>query len=402
MKKSLLTNIVRQSLLNPLLFNNSYSSWHNKPASWPDIRKNCQKGHIYLLADTRYPIGFIVSATGGYSVKIDGISYDDYASNAQFSMADWSGYTATEGYEIDYPAGAIKAHIVDIFPQTASENIAAFKCARVAASGTEEQGVLWAHFNLTNAIKIVGVMSSESGYHNRLVEAITAKNNLIIYNVASSLNQSGIYTAFTSCEALQYLPVLKAENQTYASGYYQTLRDVPVKKIIIKNNNGGELFNILKSAKIEELNIENGLTLGSGTGTWTNASSSTNLKKFPKINSNKAENFIMYEVPSLEPVNIDDRFNDIRKLFRFYGTASVPTPALKSLRVSNNAPFDGATPQIQVDYTDLDKQALAQLFNDLPSVSAGQIISIVGARGTADLTAEDEAIATDKGWTIAK
>lgn len=403
MKNSLLTNIVRQSLLKPLLFNNSCSDWQNKPASWPDIRKNCQKGHIYLLADTRYPLGFIASATGGYSVKIDGISYNNYASNAQFFMADWADYTTTDGYEIDYPAGAIKAHIIDIFPQTESENITSFQCSRVAASGTEEQGILWAHFNLTNAISINSSFGTDTTIRNFLLKALTAKNNLIVYKVASSTSNSGFYSTFSRCQSLEFLPVLKAENQQYPSGTYLSFLQVPIRKVVIKNNNGQESVRIINQSQIEEFSVENGLTLGTeGLQALNDAHGATKLKRFPKINQNKAENFQMYNCPALEPVNIDDRFNDIRKVFRFYGTSSIPTPALKSLRVSNQAPFDGAAPQINVDYTDMDKHAIIQLFNDLPEVSSGQIISIVGATGASDLTAEDEAIATNKGWTIAK
>ena len=126
MEKFLTANIVRKTLSTSLLLKNPISSWHGKPASWPDIKTNAEEGHIYLLCDTRYPIGFAATATGGYSVNIDGVAYADYENNAQFSMADWSNYTDTEGYVIDYLEGATKAHIIDIYPQTESENITAF------------------------------------------------------------------------------------------------------------------------------------------------------------------------------------------------------------------------------------------------------------------------------------
>ena len=403
MEKFLTANIVRKSLLTSLLSKNPISSWRGKPSSWPDIRTNTQDGHIYLLCDTRYPIGFAATATGGYSVNIDGEFYGSYNSNAQFSMADWSNYTDTEGYAIDYPEGATKAHIIDIYPQSTFNNITGFHCVKYADDTTESQGILWAHFNLINAIKIAYSFGPESYRTNPLLKAITAKNNLITYSVANTLPQSGIYGAFRNAISLDYLPILKAEDQTYPSGTSIAFASVPVKKVVIKNNNGKEDFGFLNKTQIEELDIENGLTLASGTGTTSDASGATKLKKFPKTNQNKAENFQMSDCPALGNVNIDDRFNDIRKLFRFYGTSTIPTPALESLRVSNEAPFDYATPpQIKVDYTGLDSNALVQLFEDLPSVSAGQIISIVGATGANDLTTEDKAIATAKGWTITK
>ena len=401
MEKFLTANIVRKSLLTSLLTNKPIDSWRGKPASWPDIRKNTQDGHIYLLCDTRYPIGFTATATGGYCVAIDGENYGNYNSTAQFSMADWSSYTDTEGYAIDYPTGASKAHIIDIFPQTSGNNITAFQCNRVAASGNEAQGVLWAHFNLINSIKIGNLFGSGSTYKNTLVEALTAKNNLITYSVSSSSGY-GIYSSFYGCQSLEYLPVLNASSNQISTNTYAALVQVPAKKVIIKNNSGQEGFGILNQSQIEELNVENGLAIRSNVGSDNDAHGATKLKKWPKTNEIKYENFQMYNCPDLEPVNIDDRFNDTRKVFRFYGTQSVPTPALKSLRVSNQAPFSGDEPQIKVDYTDMNRAALVQLFNDLPTVSGGQIISIVGATGTSDLTADDEAIATAKGWTITK
>ena len=401
MEKFLTANIARKTLLTSLLTKNPICSWRGKPASWPDIRTNAEDGHIYLLCDTRYPIGFTATATGGYSVKIDGLAYADYETNAQFSMADWSGYTDTTGYTIDYPEGATKAHIIDILPQTVGENITVFKCSRTAASGREDQGVLWAHFNLTNVIKITYAFASETQVKNALLQAVTAKNNLIKYKVENGV-QSGFYSSFCDSTFLEYLPILKAENQTYPSGVYIAFRGAPVKKVIIKNNNGEETMSLINSSKVEEFVIENGLTLGSSTSSQGDAHGATKLKKFPKINDNKAENFQMYNCPALEPVNIDDRFNDIRKLFRFYGTSTTPTPALTSLRVSSSAPFDGASPQIKVDYTDMNRAALVQLFNDLPTVSDGQIISIVGATGASDLTEEEALIPDSKGWTLTR
>lgn len=299
----------------------------------------------------------------GYKVYIDETLYGTYNSGSTCNIT-WSTSGITTGDDITTPT-ALKAHKIWIEPATEGNNITAFHCNRVAASGTEEQGVLWAHFNLTNAIKIVTAFGSTS-YENLLMKALTAKNNLVVYTVASTASQSGFYMSFYHCESLEYLPVLKAENQTYSSGVYIPFHRVSAKKVVIKNNNGGETTALINSSKVEEFVVENGLTLGSSTSNQGDAHGATKLKKFPKINDNKAENFQMYNCPALEPVNIDDRFNDTRKLFRFYGTQSIPTPALKSLRVSNEAPFDGADPQINVNYTGMDRTALVQLFEDLP------------------------------------
>ena len=99
---------------------------------------------------------------------------------------------------------------------------------------------------------------------------------------------------------------------------------------------------------------------------------------------------------------IDDSSNSSRKVLRFYGNSTAPVRGLKGLTVSNEAPFDGASPQLNVSYTGLDRQALRQLFKSMPTVSASQVCNITGATGSADLTAEDLAIATDKGWSVVR
>ncbi len=256
-----------------------------KPSSWPDIRKSVIPNSIRLLADTRYPIGFIATVTGGYSVDIDGEHYGNYNSATQFSMADWSSYTDTDGYDITYPEEATKAHIIDIYPQTSGENITAFHCARVAASETEQQGVLWAHLNLTNSIDLSkGFNYTE--YYNDLMEALTCKGN--------KLTLLGCDYCFYGAESLEYIP----QKTDYS--------------------NVSDMTNYI-----------------------TNAS---NLGK----------------------TNINATSTTLTKIGT-YGNSSHFINNLKSLRVSNEAPFNNNTsPQIDVSYTGMDRSALVQLFNDLP------------------------------------
>ena len=80
--------------------------------------------------------------------------------------------------------------------------------------------------------------------------------------------------------------------------------------------------------------------------------------------------------------------------------AAIQTARFTGLRVSSSATFGGATPQINVSYTGMDRTALVQLFNDLPTVSGGQVINITGTTGSEDLTVDDVMIAVNKGWTV--
>lgn len=371
--------------------------WRGKPASWPDIRKNTEDGHIYLLVDTRYPIGFSVTATDGYSVKIDGIAYEDYNSQAQFSIADWTDYTATEGYSIDYPTGATKAHIIDIYPQTENENITAFHCARVAASGTEAQGLLWAHFNLTNQITPAFLAGRSGQYTNAIAKAITAKNNVL--NVSSSINS----LAFNAT-ALEYIPVIDGDNETVNCA--SSFAGSGVLKITIKNfkmsaTNSTALF---YNSKVQDVIFNNIDT--SAVSNFTNFFAlATNLKKVPNgmdFSSATTMPSILQNNSSLQDTVLDvSSATGLTRLGCYGSSTTYFVGGLKGLRVSSEAPFDNATaPQINVQYTGLGRAALVQLFNDLPTVSGGQIINAVGCSGTSDLTDVDKSIATDKGWTI--
>ena len=74
---------------------------------------------------------------------------------------------------------------------------------------------------------------------------------------------------------------------------------------------------------------------------------------------------------------------------------------LSSLRLRNSGSgqYGGASPQINISFTNLSQAALVQVFNDLPTITA-KTINITSATGAAALTAGERAIATGKGWTI--
>ena len=253
--------------------------------------------------------------------------YDTYSQTfytpAEGSSPESLGYDTSHkiGYDINYPTGASKAHIIDIYPSSESNNITAFRCQRVAASGTEEQGVLWAHLNITNAVNLSkGFAYTE--YYNDLLTAVTAKNNRIMSN--------GLDYCFYNALSIEYLPKIDYSNIS-------------------------DMTNFITNAK------------------------------------------------DINKTNVDVSANTTLTKIGIYGDSSHFMEGFKGLRVSNYAPFNDATnPQINISYTGINKAAIVQIFQDLPTVSDGQSIDITGCTGTADLTANDETIATDKGWTIIK
>ena len=377
------------------------------PSDWVDIRSGALNNSIYVLvghaADySQYAkFSFIANtSTSGntYDVYVDGIKQTTTASGTATTL-DWQTLALDSGYDVTHPS-ALRTHIVRITPTQSTDTFTRFRIYDI--SGQRDQGLLWLHFELSNPIQIANLCATDTSVRNFLLQAVTAKNDNITYTVNSNSVNSGFYGAFRSCTSLKKIPVLTAESTQYASGTYISFIDVPLKKVIIKNNSGREELRLINSAKTQEFDIENGVILSSASSGITDAHGAVNLKKLPSINASDAATFQAHGLTSLQDTFVDDSSNSSRKLFRFYGTGAEPVRGLKGLVVSNEAPFYGESPQINVAYTGLDRQALRQLFKSMPTVSANQVCNITGATGAADLTAEDLAIATDKDWTVTR
>ncbi len=369
------------------------------PSSWPDIRNSAAQ--ISLLATNAggsYPkLGFSATVTGGYSVYIDGIKYADYASAAQCSI-DWAAYSATAGRAVTTPA-AYMAHVVEIYPKINGNNISAFKGARIAASGEESQGILWAHFNITTLIQVNNAFGSYSYYKNPLLHAITAKNNRLLISNCFGM----IATSTSSNPLLSYLPVMDLSQNTAAFSlsdfFCQGVKEAVLKGITSTVTSMRNIFNAnpsLKKAVLINCDL-------SKVTDWVNCHfNNRSLVKIPAYNYAAATdmgNFLT------DAVNLADTYLDVSAaagLTRIGCCASpaYPMRGFKGLKVSSSAPFTGSAPQINVSYTGMDRAALLALFSSMPAVSGGQVCVITGASGTAALTPADIQIATGKGWTV--
>lgn len=378
------------------------TGWLGKPADWSDIRKDCPKNSIALYAGVKSDysaydnLGFTATCVGGYKVYIDETLYGTYNSGAQCNIT-WSTSGITTGDDITTPS-ALKAHKIWIEPATEGNNITAFRCNRVAASGNEYQGVLWAHFNITNTINIGSCFGNPNTYRNNMLKAITSKNNL--------LSVSQLSNAFQYSSSLQYTPVFLGYssyvNATSAFQINNIIPNISFKDIEIRYvNNAFNNCNYLEKIKTSN----SFFNLGSD---CSNAFYNCYRLKTPimvDFNYANATNMtdFMRNCSAIEDMTLDVRAASGLTKIGCYGSSQYFMSGFKGLHVSNEAPFDNANaPQINVSYTGLDRAALVQLFNDLPSVSGGQIINVLGATGASDLTSADEAIATAKGWTITK
>lgn len=339
-----------------------------KPSSWPELRQTTPEGSVSLLLCDKYPsLNFSAACAGGYKVLIDDEVYSSYDSGSlcNINIADIS----SPGILADYPE-ALTLHTVKICPQNANTEISSFKCMAANASVKEEHGILWAHFNIGGTINLYLAFSrSNMEYTNPLLEAVTARDNL--------LKVSSIQETFYSCSKLKYLPVFDFSytNSSISATFYSCslLKEVNIKNAMLSN-----VYNSFTNAsEIEMINFSD-----------------------PQWDKLQTASEFMVNLPKLDMPMLDLSEADILESVKCYGTAQTPMNGFKGLTVSSEAKFTGSSPQIKVDYTGLDRAALKTLFESLPQVSAAQKISIIGALGANDLSEEDLAQATDKGWEV--
>lgn len=370
------------------------------PSSWPDIRNSAAQ--IALLATNAGgscpKLGFSATVTGGYSVYINGVKYADFASSAVCSI-DWAAYSATTGRGITTPA-AYTAHIIEIYPKVNGNNISAFRGARIAASGEESQGILWAHFNITNVIQLNNAFGSYSNYKNPLLHAITAKNNRLLVSNCFGM----IATSTSSNPLLSYLPVMDLSQNTASFALSDFFCQGMVKEAVLKGitstvTSMRNIFNANPSLKRAVL-ISCDL---SRVTDWLNCHfNNRSLVKLPAYNYAAAVDMGNFITDAVSLADISLNLSAANSLTRIgcYGSAAYPMRGFKGLKVSSAAPFTGSAPQINLSYTGMDRAALLALFASLPTVSAGQVCVITGASGAAALTPGDIQIATGKGWTV--
>ncbi|MBO7238343.1 MAG: hypothetical protein J6U96_03530 [Elusimicrobiaceae bacterium] len=376
-----------------------------KPADWIDIRNGAIDNSVYFLvghsADySSYP-KFSLNAevsTGAntYDVYVDGVKQATTASGTATTL-DWQTLALSTGWDVTHPT-ALRTHVVRVTPTTSTDTLTRILIA--AISGQVQQGCLWIHFELDNTIRASSLAGSESNKRNLLLEAVTAKGDKITLQTNSSESASGFYGMFAHCESLVTIPTLASDGQ-YNSGIYIPFNGTKIKKLKLSNLTPSGLA-FLNGSSIEKIETDKAISFMSGTGSANKVGEIPLLKNLPPISTKKSENILIQNASSLGDTFIDLSFDDTKKTVRVYGTSTYFCTGVKGLIVSSSAPFDGASPQINVSYTGMNRVALVALFNSLPTVSASQVIDITGATGAADLTADDIAIVTGKGWTLTR
>lgn len=391
-------NPVQNQAVTGALEDLGYSSWQ-KPADWVDIRSGAIPNSVYFLvghsADyATYPTFVVkagVSNSGTYDVFVDGVKQATTASGTETTL-DWQTLALVSGFDVTYPA-ALRTHVVRVTPTLNTDNLTSISTGTIS-----NKGILWAHFTTKNYISLNSFAQSSSnpnaGTQAPVWESVTAENN--------KLNVSSLRYAFHGIRAIKNLPEFVAETNASNINCELFLTRTAVRKVKLVNIKSSAYALFRYCTNLEEIELEN-CVIGGGDCSYV-LQEANKLKKLPTINYSGSTvlTTALTKMPKLEPTFMDFSSSKNLRHLDCYGTSALPSYGIKGITVSNEAPFDGTSPQIQVIYTGMDRQALINLFNSMPTVSANQVCDITGSTGANDLTAEDLAIATDKGWTITR
>lgn len=371
-----------------------------KPADWMDIRSGAIAKSVYFLvghsADystyPAFPVRAGVSNSGTYDVYVDGIKQATTASRTATTL-NWQTLNLSSGWDVTYPQ-ALRTHIVRVTPTDSSNYLTNIS---TSISPLAQHGLLWVHF--TTNEKISASFGSTIGIFAPLLESITTDKDDEWF--ADEISDLVGYLP-----SIRHLPIINCEGADFKGSYAFYNVTGPLKKIRLKkckfSTQSYEPFT--NSSNIEEIETDDCLLCA----TNFMFRGMQKLKKLPScidfsnVASDNFGNFLTLD-SALQDTILDITQGTSVKRFDAGASSIARIDGLKGLTVSSNAPFDHATsPQINVSYTGLDRVALVNLFNSMPTVSADQVCNVTGAVGAADLTAADLAIATGKGWTVTR
>lgn len=380
------TNPVQNKVITNALSNLGYE-WQ-KPSDWPDMRSGALTNSVYLLvghsADyTTYPTFSIkaeISSSGTYDIFVDGIKQASAVASGTATTLTWSTLALTSGINVTTPTSLV-AHIVRIAPTSISDTITSL------IGGYADQGTLWAYVTASNAIRYTYTFQN-----NKVLQAITTPTGELLVDWYQN--------AFDRASDLKELPII---NCSSTGTYYDTgaFYGTSLKKVTIKNAQ----ISYSNDAFRNMPNLEEIVLINSKIQFDDNSfSGSSKLKSLPImwLSNSHTFNIVATGLTGLEDTYLDlSGDNGCLALFMLYGTSSERVDGLKRITFSTSSPFSsGYIPQIDISYTGLDRLALVNMFNSLPTVTNSQVCNITGCTGAADLTASDLAIATNKGWTL--
>jgi surface protein len=353
-----------------------------RPADWlplpvPTAGSQVFSGLLAVLDNDSNYVALLVNGSTGYTVDWgDGTTTNHTANTKAQHKYDYSTIPSstfsTRGY---------RQVIVTVTMQS-SGNMTTFNLNQRHDRFTANTNIPWLDFNLNspNLTSItIGGTTVTNGWLERAgiyeVGTLTSAENMFLscyslqtvplFNTASVTNMSSM---FNSCYSLQTVPLFNTASVTTMSSMFTgcvSLQTVPLFNTASVTNMSS-MFNLCYSLQTVPL-----FNTASVTNMQSMLRSCFSLEKVPALN-----------MSAVTTGNFANIFNTSRS-------------------VSRCEAF-GAKFAISFNGCKLNRAELVEIFTNLGTASGSQTIDIRLNHGVADLTAGDELIATNKGWTIQK
>lgn len=378
-----------------------------KPADWVDIRSGALPNSVYFLAAHKkdysdyasFGVTVWVKNSGTYDVYVDGVKYATGANGTE-TVINWQTLNLASGYDVTYPQ-ELRTHIVRVTQSDPTKNLDRVMLGEADSTGVNKKSTLWVHCNMNYSINFNQFVGNTRGrMTDSLLEAVTSRDGV--------LKCTNITQMIGGQINLKTIPILDmADSNGMAIPYFaynsyaNNLTNVHIRNLHqTGNKSNAEAFSY---SKFKQIIFENSEVCWDA---WMFQAYCLGLEKVPEG---------LYHPTGEQPLvvkngwwNLKDTVLDLSQrtgltYVQIRGNSnSQRLDSLKGLTVSPSAPLNGTSPQINVSYTGLDRKALVNLFNSMPTASNSQVCDITGATGAANLTAEDLAIATNKGWTVTR
>lgn len=240
--------------------------------------------------------------------------------------------------------------------------------------------IINSNYNLKNIVlpTTLGTLSTSFDFRN-------CYSLISISNIPTTTNLNTFGSAFLNCYSLRSIVLPATVNASNGSAY------------------GTAFQNCFALESITFPTTQSTAATGTLNNMFSNCASLTTVINFDKINSNST----LLTDASGNTTNLLPGLTFSCRLSRL-GVAGQAYQGqqnrITSLRVLNTftGQWTGASPQVDVSYTNITYANLVQLFNDIAATGTytGKTINITGCVGTSSLTASDRLILTSKGWTI--
>lgn len=265
-------------------------------------------------------------------------------------------------------------------------------------------------FSSCGSLTTVPLLNTSNGMHfNNMFEGCNKLRNIPHFDTAK-----GIYFEymFASCSSLKTIPLLNTANGIGFNGMFMTCRSL--QSIPLLNTSKGIRFSGMFFSCFN-LHTVPLLDTSSGTNFGNMFDGCASLKTIPLLNTSKGTFFgtMFSSCALLQTIPLLDTSNgvDFSGMF-LYCSVLQNIPLLNMAggtnfsdmfyycRTLNKATLRGVKNSISYENCKLSPTALIDILNNLETGVTAKTITITNNWGTSLLTAQERAIATDKGWTI--